>query len=84
MKCSNCNNDAMYEYKLTMNKSLFYCGNDLPAFLGPRKKAGLLTLTSKNEENLASALDALTTSTAEPQSPKEDTTPKRTTKKKAN
>lgn len=65
MKCANCNKDAMYEYKVTTTKSLFYCGNDLPTFLEARKKAGLLTLTSKNSENLTSALDVLSTPTPE-------------------
>jgi hypothetical protein len=65
MKCANCNKDAMYEYKITTDKSVFYCGSDLPAFLEARKKAGLLTLTSKNSESLTSALDVLSTPTPE-------------------
>ena len=84
MKCANCNNDAMYEYKVTANKSLFYCGNDLPSFLDSRRRAGLLTLTSKNSDSLSSALDALATPVVEAPVVEEEPKPKRTTKKKAN
>lgn len=56
MKCENCTKPALYEYKLTLEKSLFYCSNHLPAFLMQRKKAGLLTLTPKHAEEKESAL----------------------------
>ena len=60
MICANCGNSALYEYKLTLKKSVFYCGAHLPKFLEERKKAGLLTLTPKHEEEKESAITALT------------------------
>ena len=59
MKCINCNKEALYEYRLTQNKSLFYCGNDLPGFLEPRRKAGALAITAALSTELSSALDVL-------------------------
>jgi hypothetical protein len=81
MKCANCKKDAMYEYKITTDKSVFYCGNDLPAFLDARKKAGLLTLTPKNSESLTSALDVLSTPTPEAPVVEEPKPVKKATKK---
>ena len=81
MKCANCNNDAMYEYKITQGSSIFYCGKDLPRFLEPRKAAGLLTLTPKHVEETASAIAAVTTPIA---SIEEESAPvKKAAKKKA-
>lgn len=59
MKCANCNNDAMFEYKITKNKSIFYCGKDLPGFLEERKLAGLLQITAAYTEAKNIAVDAL-------------------------
>jgi len=59
MKCANCDNKASYEYRVTKNKSIFYCGKDLPRFLEERKKAGLLTITEQFTEDLTSALETL-------------------------
>jgi len=55
MKCANCDSDALYVYRVTLNKSVYYCGKDLPKFLEDRKKAGLLQLTEqfKVEHDLA-------------------------------
>lgn len=80
MKCSNCKSDALYEYKLTKNNSVFYCAKDLPKFLEPRKKAGLLTLTEKHSEEKEAAIAVLTPSVVEEEmsAPK-----KKATKKKA-
>ena len=61
MKCANCSRDAMYEYRMTDSKSLFYCGKDLPAFLEGRRRAGLLAITPKLTEELSSALSAIAT-----------------------
>ena len=61
MKCVNCTKDALYEYKMTETKSVFYCDKDLPKFLEARKAAGLLTLTDKHAEDKASAIAAVTT-----------------------
>jgi len=82
MKCANCNNDAMYEYKITQGSSIFYCGKDLPRFLEPRKAAGLLTLTTKHEEAKQDAIAAVTTP-AEEAPVEEASAPKRTAKKTA-
>lgn len=59
MKCANCDRDAMFEYKITKNKSIFYCGKDLPSFLGERKLAGLLQITAAYTEAKDSAIDSL-------------------------
>lgn len=59
MKCANCEKDAMFEYRITQNKSLFYCGTDLPSFLDERRKAGLLTITEKFKEELTNAASLL-------------------------
>ena len=45
MKCANCDADAFYIYKLTLNKEILYCRKHLPAFLEDRRKAGLLQTT---------------------------------------
>ena len=63
MKCSNCNKDALYEYKVTLKNSVFYCAKDLPKFLDARKRAGLLTLTEKHAEEKETAIAALSTET---------------------
>lgn len=59
MKCANCDNDALFEYRVTHAKSLFYCGKHLPKFLEERKRAGLLAITEKFKEAEAEALDIL-------------------------
>ena len=45
MKCANCVNDAFFEYRITKKRSIFYCGQHLPRFLEPQRKAGHLTIT---------------------------------------
>lgn len=47
MKCANCESDSLFEYKLTQEVSIFYCGKHIPKFLEARKKAGLLHTTEK-------------------------------------
>ena len=59
MKCANCNKPALFEYKLTLKNSLFYCNTHLPVFLDARKKAGLLHITPENNKELESALEAI-------------------------
>lgn len=44
MKCANCKNDALYLYRITFEKSLYYCKKDLPKFLDERRKAGFLDI----------------------------------------
>jgi hypothetical protein len=83
MKCSNCNNDALYEYKLTQKNSVFYCGKDLPKFLDARKRAGLLTITPKFTEEKELAMAALAPSVVEPLVEEPTEPKKKATKKKA-
>lgn len=45
MTCANCKTEALYEYKITLTSSVFYCGKHLPKFLEARKKAYLITVT---------------------------------------
>ncbi len=59
MKCANCSNDAMYVYRITKSKSVYYCGKDLPSFLEDRRKAGLLDLTAAFTEAKESATETL-------------------------
>ena len=83
MKCVNCSKPALFEYKLTQNKSVFYCNTDLPKFLDERKRAGLLTLTQEYKDASKTALDAVT---FEPSPVKDAETPKpkkKTAKKSA-
>lgn len=76
MKCANCNNNASYEYQITKDNSLFYCGKDLPNFLDERKRAGLLKITEQFNKDLASALDVLGTPAVDAPKPKKKTTKK--------
>ena len=59
MKCANCDKEAMYEYRISLTSSIFYCGKDLPKFLDARKRAGLLKITEAFTENNSSALETL-------------------------
>ena len=59
MQCVNCDKPAMFEYRITQTKSIFYCGKDLPGFLEERRKAGLLTITDANQRAEKTALDVL-------------------------
>jgi hypothetical protein len=59
MKCVNCSNNALFEYKVTQLKSFLYCDTHLPKFLDARKKAGLLTLTNVFSEEKEKALEIL-------------------------
>ena len=79
MKCANCDKEAAFEYRLTLEKSLFYCGKDLPAFLEGRKKAGLLKVTQQYKDDQQSALAVITT----PEVVDESTEEAPKTKKKA-
>ena len=85
MKCSNCDKDALYEYKITLKNSVFYCGKDLPKFLDARKRAGLLTLTEKHAEEKETAIAALSTETVAGETLTEETPApkKKAAKKKA-
>lgn len=78
MKCDNCDKQAMFEYRLTQSKSLFYCGKDLPGFLEERKKAGLLTITDAYKEAAKTAVEAVAY-----EAPKPATPPKKKSSKKS-
>ena len=82
MKCSNCDKEALYEYKITLKNSVFYCAKDLPKFLDARKKAGLLTLTEAHAVEKETAFSALTTPTVEEPTTEETSTPKKKAAKK--
>lgn len=83
MTCANCSKPALYEYKLTLNKSVFYCGKHLPAFLDARKRAGLLTLTETHSKEKASAINALTVEPVVEEVIEEPKPKKKAAKKKA-
>jgi hypothetical protein len=68
----------MFEYKLTKQESILYCGRCLPSFLNDRRKAGLLTITQQYKDDQASALKALA-----PAEPVEAPKKKAATKKSA-
>ena len=59
MKCANCDKNAMFEYRITKQESILYCGKCLPSFLNDRKKAGLLAITQQYKDDQVSALKAL-------------------------
>lgn len=84
MKCANCQTSAMYEYRLTQESSVFYCGTHLPAFLEPRRRAGALKITSALTEELNSALETLATNSKQEETTSETPKPvKKAAKKKA-
>jgi hypothetical protein len=82
MKCANCDKDAMFEYRVTHTKSIFYCNKDLPSFLEMRKKAGLLKITSEYTEASKSAIEAVTMDVSEVVEETPAPKKKATTKKK--
>jgi hypothetical protein len=62
MKCANCSDDALYVYRLTFEKAIYYCKKDLPKFLDERRKAGFLDIPKENkvksvEEPIAKEVD---------------------------
>lgn len=63
MKCANCDEQSLYEYKLVQDKSIFYCGKHLPKFLDNLRKAGNLSTTQHLTESMEEALDILSTDT---------------------
>lgn len=85
MTCSNCSIPASFEYRITQDKSIFYCAKHLPSFLEPRKKAGLLIITESNKASKDEALSALKIEPVEEELVPEEPKPvkKAATKKKA-
>lgn len=59
MKCANCEEASLYEYRLVEKKSIFYCGKHLPKFLNELKKAGNLPTTQHMTDSVEDALSAL-------------------------
>lgn len=82
MKCANCKETAAYEYKLTEQKSIFYCDKHLPKFLETAKKAGLLVKTKEFTAALEEGLKNISI-TAEPEVVETPKPKKKATKKKA-
>lgn len=81
MKCVNCDKTALFEYKLTQKKSVFYCNADLPKFLDERKRAGLLTITQEYKDASKSALETVAFEPTAPEEPVVVKPKKKTTKK---
>ena len=82
MKCANCSNDAMYVYRITKTKSIYYCGKDLPKFLEDRRKAGLLKITEEFTEAKETAIEVLKVSEVEEEVVESLPVPKKKTAKK--
>lgn len=80
MKCANCVNAAHFEYRITKKKSIFYCGQHLPRFLEPQRKAGLLTITPEMVDAEESMIEKLGPSEQE-EAPKKAAPAKKTAKK---
>jgi hypothetical protein len=49
MKCANCSEDAIYVYRITFKKAIYYCKKDLPKFLDAQRKAGFLNIPKENK-----------------------------------
>jgi hypothetical protein len=64
MKCVNCDDISLYEYRLVQDKSLFYCGKHLPKFLDGMRKAGNLPTTTHMTDTVDDALATLETAPA--------------------
>jgi hypothetical protein len=60
MKCANCDKDAHYVYRITMDHTVAYCLKDLPSFLHPRLKAKLLETTDEYKSTVAEGVANLT------------------------
>ena len=66
MKCANCNNPAVFIYDITPKVNIPYCGEHLPRFLEPRKKAGLLRTTDTWEKERKIIVEKLAPVIVEP------------------
>ena len=83
MKCSNCDKEALFEYRLTLKKSVFYCNKDLPSFLTARKHAGLLKVTDTYTQSAVEATEQLKLDTSIPEDEQPKPVRKKAAKKKA-
>lgn len=66
MKCANCNNPAVYVYRITADKFTPYCEKDLPLFLDGRRKAGLLETTEEHKAIVVEGTKELISETSIP------------------
>lgn len=77
MKCANCSESALYQYRITQGTSVFYCSKHLPSFLEGRKRAGLLAITEEHSTQQEEALNILSSlETVETPKPVKKTTKK--------
>jgi hypothetical protein len=83
VKCANCAAEALFEYQLTQETSIFYCGRHLPKFLESRKRAGLLKITDKFAEAKKEVEEILAVSIPAPEVTETPKPKKKATKKKA-
>ena len=87
MKCANCPVDSTYEYRLTQEKSIFYCTKHIPSFLKTAVLAGLLpkteSFTAALEEGLKNITVVPEEIVAEPETIPTPTSKKKPTKKAA-
>lgn len=67
MTCINCEADALYGYRMTEKSVAWYCATHLPRFLHARRDANLLETTQKFHDLAASAIEALSVSTPQPE-----------------
>jgi hypothetical protein len=79
MKCANCKEAAWYEYKLTLDQSLYFCEKDLPSFLAKAKLANILEKTPELKEMIEEGLQSISV----PEETVDAATPEPKTTKKA-
>ena len=70
MKCANCDETSLYEYKIVENKSIFYCDKHLPKFLDGMRRAGNLSTTQHMVDSVEEALSVLNTDAEKPKKKK--------------
>lgn len=59
MKCANCAEEALYEYKITKKLTVLYCGTHVPNFLTDLKKSGALAINSSVKSKSAESVDTV-------------------------
>jgi hypothetical protein len=50
VKCSNCDNEAIYVYQTASTKAVHYCASCLPSFLRGAAKTGALNIPEAHEQ----------------------------------
>lgn len=66
MKCANCGRDAIYIYDPKPLAATAYCDRDLPSFLRPAARAGVLPTTDSFERVKSDALAKLSVTSLAP------------------